>query len=243
MNGLGKSIVENAVFFMEFLLFVAGVVLIAYIYEAVVRKKNGGKERIMTTRKVTMIGMLSAIAGILMMIEFPLPFAPVFYKLDLSDLPALIGAFAFGPVAGVMIEFCKILVYLVFHGTGTAFVGDLANFVIGSSFILPASFIYLFKKSKKDALIACVAGTATMTVVGSWLNAVFLLPKYAQMFGMPMDALVAMGTAVNPKINGVGTFVMLAVVPFNLLKGAVVSIITMLIYKKISPLLKTGHTH
>ena len=82
-----------------------------------------------------------------------------------------------------------------------------------------------------------------MTVVGSWLNAVFLLPKYAQMFGMPMDALVAMGTAVNPKINGVGTFVMLAVVPFNLLKGAVVSIITMLIYKKISPLLKTGHTH
>lgn len=242
MNGLGKSIMENVVFFVEFMGIVAAVILLAYIYEVIVRKKNAGTEKIMTTRKIAMIGMLSAIAGILMMIEFPLPFAPAFYKLDLSELPALIGAFAFGPLAGVMIEFCKIMIYLVFHGSSTAFVGDLANFVIGSSFILPASFIYLFKKSKKDALIGCISGTIVMTVVGSWLNAVFLLPKYAQMFGMPIDALVAMGTAINPNIKGVGTFVLMAVAPFNLLKGIIVSTVTMLIYKKISPLLKTGHT-
>ena len=101
----------------------------------------------------------------------------------------------------------------------------------------------LFKKSKKNALAACIAGTLAMTVVGTWLNAVYLLPKYAQMFGMPLDSLVAMGTAVNPRINGVTTFVILAVAPFNLLKGALISAATMLIYKKISPLLKTGHTH
>ena len=243
MNGLGKSIVENVVFFTEFIALVAGMILIAYIYEKAVQRRHKSTERIMTTRKIAMIGMLSAIAGILMMIEFPLPFAPSFYELDFSELPVLIGAFAFGPLAGVMIEFCKILIHLLLHGTNTAFVGDLANFVVGCSFVLPASFIYLFKKSKKNALAACIAGTLAMTVVGTWLNAVYLLPKYAQMFGMPLDSLVAMGTAVNPRINGVTTFVILAVAPFNLLKGALISAATMLIYKKISPLLKTRHTH
>ena len=243
MNGLGKSIVENVVFFAEFIALVAAMILIAWIYEKIVQRRHGSTERIMTTRKIAMIGMLSAIAGILMMVEFPLPFAPSFYELDFSELPVLIGAFAFGPLAGVMIEFCKIMIHLLLHGTNTAFVGDLANFVIGCSFVLPASFIYLFRKSKKNALLACIAGTLVMTCAGTWLNAVYLLPKYAQMFGMPLDQLVAMGTAVNPKINGVGTFVILAVAPFNILKGTLISAASMLIYKKISPLLKTGHTH
>ena len=243
MNELGKGIVENVIFFAEFAGIVVGMILIAYLYEKAVKKKNKSTERILTTRKIAMIGMLSAISGILMMIAFPLPFAPAFYTLDLSELPVLIGAFAFGPLAGVMIELCKVVIHMFISGTSSAFVGDLANFVVGSSFVIPAAFIYLHKKTKRSALEACIAGTLVMTAVGTWLNAVYLLPKYAQMFGMPLESLVAMGTAVNPNINGVGTFVVLAVAPFNLLKGALVSVITVLIYKKISPLLKTGHLH
>ena len=116
---------------------------------------------------MAMIGMFSAVATILMLFDFPLPFAPGFYKLDFSELPILVGTFAFGPAAGVMMEFVKILLKLFIKGTSTAFVGDLANFVIGCSFILPASVLYTFRKSKKTAMIACCAGILCMTVFGS----------------------------------------------------------------------------
>lgn len=187
-----------------------------------------------------MIGVFSAISAILMLFEFPVPFAPPFYEIDFSELPALIGTFAYGPVAGVMIEFCKIVLKLLMKGTTTAFVGDLANFSIGCSFLLPASVIYLLKKTRKNAVIGCIAGTLIMTVVGTAFNAVYLLPKFAQMYGMPLDAIIGMGTSINPAITGVTSFVVLAVAPLNLLKGTTVSVVTLLVYKKLSPVLKTG---
>lgn len=192
------------------------------------------------TRTMVQVAMLAAVSTLLMVFEFPLPFAPPFYKIDLSEVPVLVGAFAMGPVAGVFIELLKVILHMVVSGTTTAGVGDFANFLIGCSFVLPAAFIYRFKKNKtrKHALIGMAVGTLCMTVIGCFLNAFVLLPVYAKAFGMPMEALVGMGTAVNKAIDGVLTFVILAVAPFNLLKGLVVSLIVLLIYKKIRVILK-----
>ena len=240
MNGLFQSIKENAVFCVEFLAIVVAVFVVACLLENLFRRHSGDTEKIFSTRKVAMIGVFSAIAFILFLLEFPVPFAPPFYKLDFSELPALVGTFAFGPVAGVMIEFCKIILKLLFKGTSTAFVGDVANFVIGCSFILPASLIYLFKKSKKSAIIGCVVGTVVITLVGTTFNAVYLLPAFAKLYGMPMDSIIAMGTAINDSIDSVTSLVILCVAPLNLLKGTAISVITMLVYKKLSPILKAG---
>lgn len=241
MNGLIDSVKENVIFFLEFLTVVAVIFLIAYVAEKLAAKRSESRERILSTRKVAMIGMFSAISAILMLFEFPLPFAPDFYKLDFSELPALIGTFAFGPVAGVMIEFCKIILKLLFKSTSTAFVGELANFAVGCSFILPASLIYLFHKSKKNAIIGCVTGTLCMTVFGTAFNAIYLLPKFAQLYGMPLEALIEMGTKINSSITNITSFVCFAVAPLNLIKGTSVSIITLLVYKRLSPIIKKTH--
>lgn len=195
-----------------------------------VRKSN--------VRTIVQIGMLGAVAMVLMFFEVPLWFAPPFYKMDLSELPVLIGCFAMGPAAGAMIELVKILLHLVIQGTTTAGVGDLANFLIGCSFVVPAGMIYNKIRTKKGAIIGMTIGTLTMTALGCILNVFVLLPFYATAFGMPMDALIQMGTAVNAGIKDVFSFVMLAVAPFNILKGIVVSVLTSLLYKNISPILR-----
>lgn len=241
MSGLMQSVTENLIFVLEFLAIVLLMFAVAYGAEKMAKKKSGDTERILSTRKITLIGVFSAVAFLLMLLEFPVPFAPAFYELDFSEIPVLVGTFAFGPVAGVMIEFCKILLKLVFKGTTTAFVGDLANFVIGCSFILPASILYLNKKTKQTAIVGSVTGTVCMTVFGTAFNAVYLLPKFAQLYGMPLDAIVGMGTAINPAINSVLTLVIFAVAPLNILKGGSVSLVTMLVYKKLSPILKESH--
>ena len=176
-----------------------------------------------------------------MVLEFPVPFAPSFYGLDFSELPALIGAFAYGPVAGVMIEFCKILIKLVLKPSSTAFVGELANFSISCMLVLPASVIYLFKKSRKQAILGTVVGTLIMTAFGSCFNAIYLLPKFSELYGIPLDAIIGMGTAINPAIHSISGLVLMCVVPLNLLKGGLVSLITILVYKKLSPILKAAH--
>lgn len=241
MKSFLQSVANDVLFAVEFLGIVTLIFLLAYAAEKWMQKRQGRKEKIFTTRKMAMIGMFSALATILMILEIPVFFTPGFYKLDFSELPALIGGYAFGPVAGVMIEFCKILLKLMTKGTSTAMVGELANFVVGCSFILPASFLYWLKKSKKSAIFSSIVGTLIMTVVGSWLNGLYLLPTFADMFGMPLTSLVGMGTAVNPYIKDITTLVLFAVVPLNLLKGSIVSLITILIYKKLSPILKIAY--
>ena len=192
-----------------------------------------------TTRTIVCVGMLAAISTILMLFEFPLPFiAPGFYELDFSEVPIMIGAFALGPVAGVLTELVKILLNLVINGTNTAFVGEFANFVMGCAFVVPASVIYKRKKNRQHAMIGLAAGTVIMSAAAVFINALVLLPAYAKAFSMPIDALVGMGTAVNGHITNLLTFVVFAVAPFNLLKGAMVSAVVLLIYKKISPILK-----
>ena len=190
------------------------------------------------TKTIAQIGMLSGIAFVLMLFEIPLPFAPSFYEIDFSEVPVLVGCFAMGPIAGATIELIKILLNLAFNGTLTAGVGEFANFLIGCSFVVPAGIIYKKKHNKKGAIIGMVTGTLFMTFLGCFLNAYLLLPTYAKAFQMPIEALVGMGTAINANITNLLTFVVFAVAPFNLLKGVLVSIIVLLIYKKISPIFR-----
>ncbi len=242
MNGLFQSVTENVRMVLEFLAVILALFIAAYLLEKAAQKRRGVREPVFTTRKVAVIGMFSAIATILMYFEFPLPFAPSFYELDFSELPILVGTFAFGPAAGVMMEFVKVLLKLFTKGTTTAFVGDLANFVVGCSFILPASVIYAFRKSKKRAIIACIAGTLTMTVFGTVFNAVYLLPAFSKFYGMPLENILEMGEKVNPlmRSGSIVSFVAACVAPLNLIKGASVSIVTLLIYKPLSPIIKAG---
>ena len=237
-SNLWAAIKDNVIFLAEFLGIVATVFVAAYIAERIIRKRRGDKEKILSTSKIAVIGVMAAISGILMTFEIPLWFTPPFYKLDFSELPVLICGFAFGPVAGVLTEFVKIVVKVLIKGTSTAFVGELANFVVGSFFILTATVVYHAKRTKKMALVACIAGTLVMTVVGTLFNGVYLLPKLAQISGMPMDVIIAMGTSVNSHVNSVTTLVIMCVAPLNLLKGFAVSLVTMLIYQPLRPILK-----
>lgn len=194
---------------------------------------------LLSIKSMAIMGMLGALAFVLMYFEIPLLwFAPGFYQLDFSEVPVLVGAFALGPVSGAIIELIKIILFLIFKTTKTAGIGELANFLIGCSMIVPASIIYHRKKTIKSAIKGLVVGTICMVALGGFVNAFVLLPTYAKVF-MPMENIIAAGTAVNSNINNLSTFIFYAVVPFNLLKGVVVSIVTLLIYKRISKAIKS----
>lgn len=234
MGELISKIVENGIFVLEFLVVVATLFVVSYIGQKLGMKKRNATDRVMSTKMIAIVGVFSAISAVLMLIEVPMPFAPSFYKIDLSDVPALVGGYAMGPVAGVMIEFIKIVLKLIMKSTSTAFVGELANFTVGCAFIIPATIMYQFNKKKSVAIAGCVVGTLVMSIFGTALNGIYLLPKFAELYGMPLDALVAMGTEINANITDVTSFVIWAVLPLNLIKGIVISVVTMLIYKPIS---------
>ena len=190
-------------------------------------------KKLFTVRNVVLMAMFGALGEVRMLFGFPLRFiAPSFYGLDLSEIPVLVGTFAMGPLAGTVIELVKILVKLVLKPTSTGFVGEFANFCIGCSLILPAGWIYKLHKNRKRAMAGMAAGTVCMAAVGAVLNAVVMLPFYSNF--MPLESIIEAGAAINPAISNVWTFVLLAVAPFNLIKGALVSVITALIYKRIS---------
>lgn len=186
-------------------------------------------------RRIAIIGISSAIAAVLHMLDFPLLFlAPEFYKLDFSELPVMLCGFYLGPSAAVACEAVKILLKLLLKGTSTAFVGDFANFVVGCSLVLPAAIVYQIKKSKGSAIGGLMLGTITLTVFGSAFNAVYLLPKFAQLYKIPLDAIISAGASINGNIHSVTTFVFFAVAPLNLIKGVGISILTLLLYKRVA---------
>ena len=194
------------------------------------------KEKWLTTKNLVLMGMFGALAAVLMLFEFPLVFiAPSFYGLDLSEVPVLVGAFSMGPAAGVIIEFVKILVKLLMKPTTTGFVGEMANFVIGCSFVVPAAMIYHVKKSKKSAMYGMMVGTIVLAIAGVVINAVVMLPFYSKV--MPLESIIALGAAINPAVSNIWTFAIICVGPFNLVKGVVVSVVTSLVYKRISNLI------
>lgn len=190
-----------------------------------------------SAKVIAKVGVLSAIATILMLFDFPLWFAPNFYQLDFSEVPVLLGTFALGPAAGVAIEFVKILINFVLNGTDTGGIGELANFIVGCAFLIPAGLIYSRNKTYKTAILGFLAGTVALALAGSLMNYYLLLPVYAKIYGAPIQAFIDMGNVLNPAITDLKTFVMYAVVPFNIFKGIVISSIVLLIYKRISPIL------
>lgn len=228
-----QTVRENLAFLLTCLGIFAALVLAAWAAERLLIRD---RRPVSPARRISYVAVFAAIAAVLMLIEIPLGFAPSFYELDLSEIPVLICTFYLGPISGVVCELLKIILKLLIKGTSTAFVGDFANFFVGCAFVLPASVIYHCKKSRKTAVIGLAAGTLIMTIFGSAFNAFYLLPKFSQLFGMPMDVIIGLGTKVNSHITSVFTMVLFAVVPFNLLKGVVVSILTLLLYKRVERL-------
>lgn len=193
------------------------------------------------TRLLAMSAMLSGVSFILAFFEFPVPLSPAFARMDLSDFPALIGAFAFGPVSGLIIELVKNALQLFTTSTGG--VGELANFIMGGSFVMTAGLIYKFHKTKKAAGIACITASVVMGLVAALTNYFILLPMFEQF--MPLEAVIASFGEFIPFIKTKLDVVFYNAFPFNLLKGLLISGITMLLYKHLSPILKDvigGHT-
>jgi len=230
LRELWETAKGNLGFVLVCLLVFAGLFLAARLVEKLLLPQ---RNRVSKTRYICYVAMFGALAGVIMLAELPLFFAPSFYELDFSEIPILICSFYLGPVAGVTTELIKILVKLLIKGTSTAYVGDFANFVVGCAFVLPASIVYNMKKSKRTALVGCIVGTLCMAVFGSLFNAVYLIPKFSELFKLPLEVIVGMGTEVNARITSVSTLVLFAVVPFNLLKGALVSAVTFLLYKRV----------
>jgi len=188
------------------------------------------------TRKVIGAAMLIAVSFVLQFLEFPMPLSPAFARFDFSDLPALIGAFAYGPLWGVVIELGKNLLHLTVSATGG--IGELANFLIGAALVLPAGALYKRNKCRKTALIGCTAGSLCMGVMAAVMNYFVLLPLF-QMF-MPLEEMIAAFAVFVPFIHTKLDVILWNALPLNILKGAVISLITMVLYKRLSPILK-GH--
>ena len=193
----------------------------------------------MKNKKVRMItgtAMLTAVAVALQYIEISIPIMPSFIKLDFSDLPELIGAFAYGPLAGVLIAFLKNLIHLAVSQSG--FVGELSNFLLGAAFALTAGLIYKKKKTKKNALVAGVAGAAAMAAVSLPLNYFIIYPLYYSILGFPEEAILQMYQLLLPSVKSIFQALIIFNVPFTFVKALISAVVTMIIYKPISPLLK-----
>ncbi|WZL73777.1 ECF transporter S component [Clostridiaceae bacterium 35-E11] len=188
-----------------------------------------------TVNGITKISILSVLAYLIMFIEMPLFFFPGFLKIDFSDLPGLIGGFALGPVAGIMIQLVKNILHFLTKTT-TGGVGELANFLIGIALIVPASIAYNKYPTKKAAMLGLMVGIVTMGVVGGLANYYILLPFYAKV--MPLEQIIAWSASANKAIVDIKTLVFYGVVPFNLLKGMILAVMTSVLYKRLSPILK-----
>ena len=191
-----------------------------------------------TTHNLTVAAMLSAVAFILMFIEFPIPMLiPAFIKMDFSDLPALLGAFALGPGYGVIISFMKNLLHIVIKGTSTACVGELSNFILGAIFSAVAGYLYKHHKSRKTAIIGAVAGAVAMGVLSVPSNYFVVYPAYVQFYHMPLEAILGMYQAILPSADSLIKCLILFNLPFTLVKGLLDAVLCMLIYKPLSPIL------
>lgn len=194
-----------------------------------------GKKKL-ETKDLAKIGVLSVISLVLSYLKIQVWFAPSFLKLDISDLPALIGSFAMSPIAGVFIQLLKNILNLMTEGTVTGGVGELSNFIVGSAFILSSGLIYHRNKTYKNAIKGLIFGVITMTIFATISNYFVVFPLYSKL--QPLDEIIEFARTKNRFIVDYKTLILYAVVPFNLFKGTVTSIVTMLVYKKVSPILK-----
>lgn len=195
-------------------------------------------KKVLTTKNLTMIAMFSAISAVLMVFEIQLPFSPSFVKFDFNDLPVMLGGFLIGPFAGGIIVFMKILLHFLLNGTTSFFVGDLSNLLLTLSFVLPASFIYQQKKTKKTTIQGLLVSIICTSLLAIIFNLFLIFPLYLKVLNLKMVDLINMIHVVNPLVKDVFTMIVFSLLPFNLFKYSIVSMITMLSYKKLSILFK-----
>jgi len=195
------------------------------------------REKMFSTKNMVMMALFGAIAGVLMLFDFSVPIAPSFLKIDLGDLPGILGAFMMGPVQGLIICIIKLMVKLVVKGTSTAFVGEVANFVAFAAYMLPATLIYKYKKGKSGAILSLAVGTVIVSIVGVLSNYFVMFPMYSKLYGMPLEAIIGMGSAINSHVTDLFTMMIFTVFPFNILKYTIVSVITFLLYKRLKSVL------
>ena len=186
-----------------------------------------------TTQMLCFVGLFGALSTVLMLFKFPLPFAPAFMKLDVAELPAIMGSFMFGPLAGFCIVVVKLALNLLINGTDSMYVGELSNLFLSSIYVLSASLLYKRKKTKKRAALSLTVSVILTSVVALFSNTFFIFPAYAVVYGLSMDKIVEMASAVNPLVHDTFTMMLFSVLPFNFIKYGVVSVITFFVYKKL----------
>ena len=231
-----QNLKDNLSFVFVSVAIFAALVLVSMAAERFLIKE---RRKIKGAHYIAYMAMFSALAAVLMTMDISLFFAPFFYKLDFSEIPVLICAFSMGPTAGVICEFVKVVVKILLTSTQTAFVGDFANFAVGCSFVLPASIIYHTHKTFKRAVVSLVVGGLIMTAFGSLFNGIYLIPTFARLFYKgDMGRIIGEAQKVNKAVDSVGKLVALCVVPFNLVKAVVVSVITLPLYKRVKRFLR-----
>lgn len=186
-------------------------------------------------RALTGTAMLGAVAAVLMYLEFPIPIMPAFVKLDVSELPALIASFAYGPVSGILVCLIKNLIKL--PSTSTAAVGELFNFVMGALFVGVAGIVYKRNKTRKGAIVGALLGALVMAVVSVPYNYFIVYPAYVVMYHLPLEAIIGMYQAINPSVDGLLTCLLVFNLPFTFVKGVLDAVLCFLIYKPLSPIL------
>lgn len=206
--------------------------------DGTVRTKSMMKTNGINVRVVAFVGMLGALSTVLQLFEVALPFAPSFMKFDISELPALFAGFLLGPADGCLVVIVKNLLKLIMRGTNTAFVGELSNAAGSCIYVLCAALIYARNKTKKSAVKALIISTIGVSVVQIFMNAWVMFPLYSRLYELSMEAIIGMGSKVNPLIRDNLTMMLFGVFPFNLFKHGITSLVTFLLYKRVSAPLK-----
>lgn len=194
------------------------------------------KSKFLNARKMAMTAVMAAVASVLMFFSFSVPLMPGFIKLDFSELPALIAAFSMGPLSGAAVCFVKNLVNVI--STTTAGAGELCNFLMGVTFVVPAGLIYKRNATLKGAIIASVAGAAVMAAASLPINYFISYPAYGLFYGLTTDKILAMYRAINPAVNNLFEALLWFNTPYTFFKGLCNVVLTFLVYKRISPIIK-----
>ncbi len=192
----------------------------------------------MKVKKIAFIGLMGAVSAVLMLLRFPIPFMPPFLSFDLSGVMEMMGGLMFGPMEALCIIVVKILLQLVMQGSMSLGTGELQNFILSSAYVLPAVLIYHRKKTKKSAIIGMTVSSVIVAVVAVITNLYLIIPFYVKLFGMSMGDIISMCSAVNPAMKDTVSLVIFGLVPFNLIKYGATSVVTFIIYKRLSGVIR-----
>lgn len=192
----------------------------------------------MKVKKIAFIGLMGAVSAVLMLLRFPIPFMPPFLSFDLSGVMEMMGGLMFGPMEALCIIVVKILLQLVMQGSMSLGTGELQNFILSSAYVLPAVLIYHRKKTKKSAIVGMTVSSVIVAVVAVITNLYLIIPFYVKLFGMSMDDIISMCSAVNPAMKDTMSLVIFGLVPFNLIKYGATSVVTFIIYKRLSGVIR-----